>query len=153
MTPREAVKEMLRSSDEGDYETFRSRLAEDCEWVNPMIRAHGPDEIAQGVAAYDDAFPERRHELALVLEAGSTVGVEGEWVATHAGPLDTPQGEIPPTGRTVRVPFAAVARVRDERVASVHVYLDPLGFLAQLGLLPEPAAAWREDERWDGHES
>ena len=76
-----------------------------------MIRAHGPDEIVRGIAAYGKAFPQRRHELSLILEAGATVALEGEWVATHSGPLATPDGELPATGRTVRVPFAAVIRV------------------------------------------
>jgi len=141
MTPAELVVAMLRDSDDGDFEAFRARLADDCEWVNPMLQARGPDEVTPGQQVYARAFPERRHELSLVLEAGSTVGVEGVWVATHTGPLATPDGEVPPSGRTVRVPFAAVVRVRDERVASAHVYLDPLGFMAQLGLVPQPAAA------------
>lgn len=141
MSPRDVVIEMLRRTDEGRYDEFRAGLEPDCEWVNPMVRAHGPDEIVRALATYGEAFPERRHDLSLILEAGETVAVEGEWVARHAGPLATPDGEIPATGRTVRVPFAAVIRVTDGRVGSVHVYLDPLGFMAQLGLAPEPAAA------------
>ena len=141
MSPRDIVIEMLRCTDEGRYDDFRARLEPGCEWVNPMVRAHGPDEIVRSLAAYGEAFPERRHELSLVLQSGPTVAVEGEWIATHAGPLATPDGEIPATGRVVRVPFAAVIRVPDGRVASVHVYLDPLGFMAQLGLAPQPAAA------------
>jgi ketosteroid isomerase-like protein len=131
----------LRYTDEGRYDDFHAALDPDCEWVNPMAKAHGPDEIVRALAAYGEAFPERRHEVSLALEAGSTVALEGEWVATHTGPLATPDGEVPATGRTVRVPFAAVVRVRGGRVASTCVYLDPLGFMAQLGLVPEPASA------------
>jgi ketosteroid isomerase-like protein len=141
MSPREIVSEMLRSSDGGRFDAFHARLESDCEWVNPMAQARGADHVVAALAAYADAFPDRRHELSLVLEAGSTVAVEGEWVATHAAPLRTPDGEIPATGRTVRVPFAGVIHVRGDRVASAHVYLDPLGFMAQLGIAPAPAAA------------
>jgi ketosteroid isomerase-like protein len=141
MSRSDTVIEMLRCTDEGRYDEFRAGLDPHCEWVNPMVQAQGPDEIVRSLAAYGAAFPERRHELSLVLEVGATVAVEGEWIATHAGPLATPEGELPATGRTVRVPFAAVIRVPDGRVDSVHVYLDPLGFMAQLGLAPEPAAA------------
>jgi ketosteroid isomerase-like protein len=139
MNPSEIVTEMLRSGDEGRWEAFHARLEPDCEWMNPMAPARGADEVVAAVAAYADAFPDRRHELSLVLEAGSTVAVEGAWVATHAGPLRTPDGEIPATGRTVRVPFAGVVRVRGDRVASTHVYLDQLGFMAQLDLAPAAA--------------
>jgi ketosteroid isomerase-like protein len=141
MNPSEFVTEMLACSDEGRFDSFRDHLAAECDWRNPMGHARGPDEIVALLAGYAEAFSERRHELALVLEADSMVAVEGEWIATHTGPLSTLDGDIPPTGRTVRVPFAAVMHVRDGRVASNHVYLDPLGFMAQLGLAPAPAAA------------
>ncbi len=52
-----------------------------------------------------------------------------------------PAGEIPPTGRSVVLPFCGVATRRDDRIAAVTVYLDRMTMLAQLGLLPEPAAA------------
>ena len=142
MSPKDTVIEMLRATDEGRYDDFRARLEPDCGWVNPMVQAQGPDEIVRALAAYGEAFPVRRHELSLILDPpGETVAVEGEWVATHTGPLATPDGDLPATGRTVRVPFAAVIRVTSGRVASVRVYLDPLGFMAQLGLAPQPAAA------------
>lgn len=56
------------------------------------------------------------------------------------GPLITPEGELPATGRRVTVPFALVGTTRDERLATVHNYHDRLEFLAQLGLMPAPAA-------------
>jgi ketosteroid isomerase-like protein len=53
----------------------------------------------------------------------------------------SPQGEIPPTGSAVELPFCAVSRVRSGRLAEVQVYLDQLTMLAQLNLIPAPAAA------------
>jgi ketosteroid isomerase-like protein len=141
VTPGQLVLEQLRRSDSGDFEAFRAALDPDIEWVNPMAPAHGPDQVVEAVAAWAEPFPERRHDLTQVIEAGDLVALEGVWVATHTGTLRAPAGDVPATGRTARVPFAAVMRVRDGRLASVRVYLDPLGFMAQLGLAPEPAAA------------
>jgi ketosteroid isomerase-like protein len=123
MTPQELVLDMLDASDMGDFERFRTRLAPDCEWRNPVIQATGADEIAAGVAAYSADFRQRRHDVSLLLVSGDTVAVEGAWVATHE-----------PTGRAVTVPFAAVVRTRDDRVEAVRVYLDPLGMMEQLGM-------------------
>jgi hypothetical protein len=64
----------------------------------------------------------------------------GEWIGEHTGPLTTPAGELAPTGRTVRVPFATLVRIRDGRIASARTSLDQLAFTTQLGLVPEPAA-------------
>ena len=123
MTPQDLVLDMLRASDAGDFERFQARLAPDCEWHNPVIQASGAEEIAAGVAAYSADFGERRHDVSLLIESGDTVAAEGNWVATHE-----------PTGRTVTVPFAAVIRVRHDRVEAVRVYLDPLGMMEQLDM-------------------
>jgi uncharacterized protein (TIGR02246 family) len=128
MTPQQLVLDMLDASDVGDFERFRALLAPDCEWVNPVVQATGADEIAAGVAAYFADFPQRRHDVSLVLESGDTVAIEGDWVAAHE-----------PTGRSVSVPFAAVIRVRDARVAAVRLYVDPLGMMEQLGMTPAAA--------------
>jgi ketosteroid isomerase-like protein len=53
--------------------------------------------------------------------------------------MATPDGELPPTGRTVRSRFAAVATTRGDKIESVRLYLDSMAFMAQLGLAPEPA--------------
>jgi Bacterial regulatory proteins, luxR family len=57
----------------------------------------------------------------------------------NSGPLATPQGEVPPTGVHVKVPFASVVRVVGHRIASVHLRTDQATFASQLGLLPTPA--------------
>ena len=54
-----------------------------------------------------------------------------------------PDGEVPPTGRTISFRFA-IAATRDpngEQAKSVRLYFDQLEFLGQLGVLPEGAAA------------
>ena len=45
MNSSDLVLAMLRDMDNGDDDAFRARFAPDCEWVNPVIRANGPDEI------------------------------------------------------------------------------------------------------------
>lgn len=137
--PSELVLAMVRDMDAGDLDALRARFAPGAEWVNPMVAASGPEEIVAGIAAYRAAFSDFRHNLTRVVEDGATVMLEGEWLGTHDGPLETPQGPLPPTGRKVRSPFAAVAQTRDGQVRSVRLYLDPLAFMAQLGLAGEPA--------------
>ncbi|WP_448627517.1 ester cyclase [Geodermatophilus sp. URMC 64] len=105
-----------------------SALQSAAEWV----------EFSRGFAA---AMPDGRHSVTNVVQDGDRFAIEGTWTGTHTGPLATPQGEVPPTGRTVTMPFCAVATQRDDRLAQVTVYLDQLGMLAQLGLVPEPASA------------
>lgn len=87
------------------------------------------------------ACPDGQHTITDVVEDGDRFAIEGVWTGTHTGPLAGPAGEIPPTGRSVVLPFCGLATRRDERITSVTVYLDQMTMLGQLGLVPEPAAA------------
>jgi ketosteroid isomerase-like protein len=87
--------------------------------VNPVVRARGADEISRNVARFFAPFPRRRHQVALTVESGDTVAIEGRWVA-------------PTTRRPVEAPFAAIMQVCAGQVAAVRLYLDPGALLAQL---------------------
>jgi len=91
---------------------------------------------AQGFAA---AFPDSRMEVTTIIESGNHAVVEGLYIGIHTGPLATPQGEVPPTDRTLRLPICLIFEVAAGRITSNHVYYDQMTFAAQLGLLPAPA--------------
>lgn len=120
MTNAQLVREILRHSDQGDSARFRSLLAEDCEWVNPVVQATGADEITRNVFDFFAAFPRRDHQLNLVVESGDVVAVEGHWVATHE------------SGQSVDAPFAAIMQVRTGLIVAVRLYLDTASLMAQL---------------------
>jgi ketosteroid isomerase-like protein len=60
---------------------------------------------------------------------------------THDGTLPTPNGDVPPTGRTIDTPFTWFCDVADGKLARVGDYYDAMTIMAQLGLVPEPAGA------------
>ena len=90
--------------------------------------------------AFLRAFPDGRIHGDRYVESADRIVVEGRFTGTHTGPLQTPAGELPPTGRAMVLPFADVFRVADGRITEHRVYYDTLGLLAQLGLMPEPAS-------------
>jgi predicted ester cyclase len=50
----------------------------------------------------------------------------------HVGPLPTALGELPPTGRDVRIRTIDVLTITDGRISEVVVVSDELGLLADL---------------------
>jgi ketosteroid isomerase-like protein len=42
---------------------------------------------------------------------------------------------VAPTGLTIDLRFADIARVRDQKIVAYHTYYDQLGLLTQLGLM------------------
>ena len=88
------------------------------------------------LAGYFRAFPDLKLELPLVICSGDHVVCEGTLAGTNTGPLDSPAGEVPATGRRVSVPLAFILKVgSDGLVHEDHTYFDEASFLRQLGLL------------------
>ena len=65
----------------------------------------------------------------------------GYFRGTRSGPLPSPQGPIPATGREFELRFCGLGRVRGDRISEVHVYFDSMSIMTQLGLVPDPATA------------
>jgi ketosteroid isomerase-like protein len=144
MTARELYKEAMRRVDSGDQEGFLALMADDCRWRVPGAELRGKEQLVEWITPFWQGFSTFRHDLArTVAESDELVFGEGTWTGTNDGPLVMPDGELPPSGRTVSLPFAiAATRAPDgERIESVHLYFDQVGFLGQLGVLPESAAA------------
>jgi SnoaL-like domain len=144
MDPIELVQEAFRRNDAGDMDGFMDLQAPDCEWLTPAGVLRGHDEVRAFVQTFRTAFPDGVHLLDRFHEVDDTVlVVQGRWTGAQTGPLAGPDGALPPTGRRVEVAFALIGERRPgaELAHRVSVYFDQLGMLAQLGVLPAPAAA------------
>lgn len=140
-TPEDLAVRALELTDRQDWAGREALMTADCEWVMPSVAMRGPAGSTAFSKPMIAAFPDSKHVVDVAVSEGDVAVVEGTWVGTHLGPLVTPDGEIPATGRTVRLPYAMVVRVRDGLASSIHVYYDQLTFLGQLGLVPQPQAA------------
>lgn len=67
--------------------------------------------------------------------------MEATITGTHSGILASPAGNIPPTGRSVSVPFANVLEVRGGKTTSSTLYFDQADLVAQLGIATAGALA------------
>jgi len=86
-------------------------------------------------------FPDQRNEPIALTAMENGVLAEFWLMGTHLGPLKTPAGDIPPTGKSFRVRMAALFLFDDggDGIVCERVYFDQLSILAQLGLASEPA--------------
>jgi ketosteroid isomerase-like protein len=91
-----------------------------------------------GRGVWQHTFPDARTEDTAAY-AGEEFGVT-EFVGrgTHEGPLKSPAGEIPPTGRSVEFKLCEVYEFRDGKIVSGHSYFDSLGLMTQLGVVAPP---------------
>ena len=143
MTPKEMFLEAMRRNDAGDHEAFLAMQADDAVWRVPGAELHGKEELRGWLHPFWQGFSSYRHEFSRVVEAGDdVVWAEGTFSGVNDGPLVMPDGgEAPPTGRPVSFRFgmSIVGDYEAEQAKEINIYFDQLEFLAQLGLVPEPA--------------
>jgi steroid delta-isomerase-like uncharacterized protein len=88
------------------------------------------DFLKQDAATFPDSVQTLRH----ILAEGDLVAV---W-ATYEGTQKGQMGPFPPSGKKMRIDFAAVLRVENGRIAEMWVTWDNMAVLTQLGHLPVP---------------
>jgi predicted ester cyclase len=132
------VWELMES---GQHERFAEVVSPDSRTVmsdGTVIR--GPHELAELQKMWWSAFPDLRHEIQDYVELGDSIAVELTATGTHTGPLMTPNGAIPATGKKVTIRSVDMIKVKDGKVISWHVYFDQLSFMTQLGVGPGSTA-------------
>jgi steroid delta-isomerase-like uncharacterized protein len=139
VTSRDVFEKFVERLDGRDYERAGELLYDDCELVHAAsVRGRG-----QAVGFFEAslrAFPDSHHVLQSWIEGPEGVAVERTWQGTHSEVMSTPMGDLPPSGRTAAVPFVAVVRVNDGRIASLHLYSDQVSLMTQLGLISAPSS-------------
>ena len=75
-----------------------------------------------------------RIEITSCAARGNVLLYEFTDEGTHIGPLVTPAGEVPGSGRVFRIQETGVCELRDGRIATERVYFDVGRFLSQLGI-------------------
>jgi steroid delta-isomerase-like uncharacterized protein len=142
MTLEQLVDRHYAEINTGDFsdvaEIFGSDVVTEVPGSAPMA---GIDPFVAYGQGFLRAFPDGRIHRDRYVEAGDRIVVEGRFTGTNTGPLQTPAGDLPPTGRSLDLPFADAFRVVDGRITEHRIYYDTAGMLAQLGLAPEPASA------------
>jgi len=139
----------LRTLVEKHYEQVKTNnfsnnldiFSPEVETIHPGAPAmRGLDPFNAFAQVFHQAFPDGQLHLDRAVEQGDTIIVEGRFTGTHTGPMVGPTGTIPPTGKSLELPFCDLFQARDGRIVAHRVYYDQVTFMTQLGLLQAPAA-------------
>jgi predicted ester cyclase len=118
-----------------DIEGYLANQQPDIEFVLPGgVTLRGRDQVRQYTEAVWQAFPDGILAFGAQVFGHDAAATEVVFTGTHTGPMLTPNGSIPPTGRSVTLHSASILRIKDGLVASEHVDLDQLEMMTQLGL-------------------
>lgn len=120
------------------FEQVASMYTENCEYVNVPagMALRGHEGVVQGLQGWASAFPDSKVEVHNVIASDDQVAVEFIGRGTHTGPLATPAGMIPATGRPIELRLVEVHQLRDGKITATRTYYDAMGMMQQLGLVP-----------------
>jgi steroid delta-isomerase-like uncharacterized protein len=141
----DALRQAVEAFNAHDPAGFAATYAADTIVHDPFYpeATRGRAAVEKDTADFLRAFPDAR--MAVVgtpLAEGDTLAAQFVVHGTHDGPLATPDGDIPATGRSIRLEGGIFTTV-DARGETIDErrYYDVAGLLAQLGLTPQPDPA------------
>jgi hypothetical protein len=100
-------------------------------------------DLVARAAAVQGALADLTADVVHELEIPGQVVVGFIMRGRHVGPLTTPLGTVPPTGRTVAIRTTDILTLENDKITDIWVMADDLGVLQQLDAVrltpPDPA--------------
>ena len=130
------ARENIDAYSAGDWSRLKAALAPDVVYneVGSQRRLQGADQMVQAYQGWKQALPDGKGTITRVIANGDSVAIEVTWTGTHTGPLVTPDGAIPPTGKSVSLFGAQLITIQGNTIKELHQYFDLLTLLQQLGV-------------------
>lgn len=116
-----------------DIEGFINLFGEDGYLTNVSAgKTYHGREVGDLVKSVAASFPDMHRKLDRFYIDGDVVVVELSLNGTHTGPLETPNGIIPASGKKIQVPCCDVWTVKGGKIRSFHCYLAATILFAQV---------------------
>ncbi len=93
------------------------------------------DAYREALVGWRTAFPDITGTITNTIELGDQVVQEITWIGTHNGPLATPDGEIPATGKIATTPAVMVSEYDGDQLKESRHYVDKMALMAQIGVI------------------
>lgn len=128
---REIVRIPYEAFNDRDFERVSTIIAPDAKVTNVVTGEtfEGPAGFRQYLQTWASAFPDARLEITNIVAGEHSAAVEFTGKGTNTGPLMTPIGEIPPTGRRGEQRFCDVYEITDGKISGVQTYFDVVSLL------------------------
>jgi len=136
----EIVKSMVAAINARDFDALETFVADDLvrhSAATPRVQVRSREQFIDFLKADLIAVPESVQEIEMIFSADNMAALRAHYRGTQTGPL----GPFPPSGKSVDLPFLAILRIEDDKVAEIWVEWDNLGMLTALGHITAPIEA------------
>jgi predicted ester cyclase len=126
-----------------DRDGWLACCGEDITFTGPGgVAGQGRDAVGMVWSLWQDAFPDCSCAISVAVAEGSDAIQEAVFAGTHTQVFHTPNnGDIPPTGKTVAIPYTLGLTYRDGKWSSFRLLFDQVELMTQLGLMPAQSPA------------
>lgn len=99
----DAAKAPILAYNDKNWEKAKTSITPNFVYDEVAIqrKVEGADQTLALWKGWAEAFPDSKATFNAAHVSGSTVVLEVTWRGTHQGPLQTPKGAIPPTGKRI----------------------------------------------------
>jgi steroid delta-isomerase-like uncharacterized protein len=138
MFANEVARQYVEAINKKDPSGFAALFAQDAVLHDPFFpdATKGRNAIRSMIENILRAFPDMTWEqIGDPIEAGGRAALVVAVHGTNDGPLSTPAGEVPPTGKAISYETAVLWTIgSDGLIVEERSYFDATGVAAQLGL-------------------
>jgi steroid delta-isomerase-like uncharacterized protein len=136
------VHKLIDGFNNKDYDAIEGLAAENFELIDVASgeKFSGREGARRNAEGWITAFPDAKIEVLNLVSGGDWAVVEAVGRGTHSGPLKTPGGEVPPTGRHMELHYCSLIKVQDGKIVEERDYYDGMTVATQLGMMPEMAS-------------
>ncbi|MDW7729789.1 MAG: ester cyclase [Dethiobacteria bacterium] len=120
----------------GNLDAWDMFYAPDCVFHKPPFPdTAGLKNVKESTKDTLGAYTDIKVEIDGLIAEGNMSSWQSTWQATHSG--QSASLPIPPTGKRVTLSSCLVNRWQDGKIVEEWEYSDHLGFLQQLGIVPQ----------------
>ena len=142
MSEQDAIRlarDAVGAFNDGDWDGFTAQLTANTVYneLGTQRSLKGPAEILEAFQGWKQAMPDVKGTVTNSFASGNMATLEITWRGTQTGPLVSPAGTIPPSGKSQTTPSAWIFEYDGDKIRESRNYFDIMTLLTQIGAMPK----------------
>ena len=131
------ARAQVESFNTNDWDAVRASMLADVVYDERATGRimQGPEAIIESMKGWKTFNSDVTGTISNIHVSGDTAVVEVTWEGTMDGPLETPGGSVPPTGKSHATHGAWVMTFEGDKLRESRNYFDMLQLLQQVGVM------------------
>ncbi len=107
----------------------------------------GLDALKEGITSMRTTLPDINMTYDEIIIMGDKTVTRWTMTGTNTGPMQASEGELPPTGKKIRLSGVTISRRVNEKIVEEWIYFNVLDMVIQLGWTITPPAPPEPEEK------